>query len=87
MTTIHADELQPGDVLVWGGRNRTLTDVDRPRSWVPSGTIAVVQASGSDRLLIGGNDRLEVYRSGAVEDDTVCPELELSTNLRRALIR
>jgi hypothetical protein len=33
MTAIHADELQPGDVLVWDGRNRTITDVDRRDGW------------------------------------------------------
>jgi hypothetical protein len=33
MTTIHADHLQPGDVLEWGGRNRTITAVDRRDGW------------------------------------------------------
>ncbi len=33
MTTIHADELEPGDVLVWDGRNRTITYVNRRDGW------------------------------------------------------
>ena len=33
MTTIHADELQPGDTVVYGGRRRRITDVHRRDGW------------------------------------------------------
>jgi len=33
MATIHADELQPGDVLLRDGRNHTITYVDRRDGW------------------------------------------------------
>jgi hypothetical protein len=33
MTTIHADELQPGDAVVWDGRKHTITSVDRRDGW------------------------------------------------------
>ena len=33
MTTIHADELQPGDALVWDGHNHRITHVDRRDGW------------------------------------------------------
>jgi hypothetical protein len=33
MTTIHADELQPGDVIVYDGHMRRITHVDREDGW------------------------------------------------------
>jgi hypothetical protein len=33
MTRIHADELQPGDALVWDGQNHRITQVDRQDGW------------------------------------------------------
>ena len=33
MTIIHADELQPGDTVVWNGRYHTITHVDRRDGW------------------------------------------------------
>ena len=33
MTTIHADELEPGDVVVYGGHHRRITHVDRRDGW------------------------------------------------------
>jgi hypothetical protein len=33
MVTIHADEIQPGDVLVYGGHERRITHVDRQDGW------------------------------------------------------
>jgi len=33
MTTIHADELEPGDVLAWDGRNHTITSVNWRDGW------------------------------------------------------
>ena len=33
MVTIHADEIQPGDVLVYGGYERRITHVDRRDGW------------------------------------------------------
>ena len=33
MTTIHADELQPGDVVLYRGHHRRITRVDRQDGW------------------------------------------------------
>ena len=33
MVTIHADEIQPGDVVVYGGYERRITRVDRRDGW------------------------------------------------------
>jgi hypothetical protein len=33
MTMIPADELQPGDTVVWDGRCHTITNVDRRDGW------------------------------------------------------
>jgi hypothetical protein len=33
MTTIHADELQPGDVVAYDGRHHQITRVDRRDGW------------------------------------------------------
>jgi hypothetical protein len=33
VTTIHADELQPGDVFVYDGRNHQITRIDRRDGW------------------------------------------------------
>jgi hypothetical protein len=33
MTTIHADELRPGDVIVYGGHIHRITHVDREEGW------------------------------------------------------
>jgi hypothetical protein len=33
MTTIAADELQPGDVVIHGGHRRRITRVDRRDGW------------------------------------------------------
>jgi hypothetical protein len=33
MTTIHADELHPGDVVAYNGRNHRITRVDRRDGW------------------------------------------------------
>ena len=33
MTTIHADELQPGDVVLYGGSHHRITRVDRKEGW------------------------------------------------------
>ena len=39
MTTIHADELRPGDTVVWDGRYHTITNLDRRDGW--AWTVAV----------------------------------------------
>jgi hypothetical protein len=33
MTTIHADELQPGDVVTYDGHDHQITRVDRRDGW------------------------------------------------------
>jgi hypothetical protein len=33
MTSIHADELRPGDVVVYDGHDRRITAVDRMPGW------------------------------------------------------
>ena len=33
MTTIHADELRPGDVITYDGRNRVVSRVERCGGW------------------------------------------------------
>jgi hypothetical protein len=33
MTTIRADELKPGDVVAYDGRNRRITRIDRRDGW------------------------------------------------------
>jgi hypothetical protein len=33
MTTIAADKLQPGDVVIYGGHRRRITRVDRRDGW------------------------------------------------------
>ena len=33
MTTIHADELQPGDVVVYDGHHHVITEVERRDGW------------------------------------------------------
>jgi hypothetical protein len=33
MTTIYADELQPGDTVVWDGGSHTITSVDWRDGW------------------------------------------------------
>ena len=33
VTTIHADELQPGDCLVWNGHNHIIAFIDRQDGW------------------------------------------------------
>jgi hypothetical protein len=33
MTTIHADELRPGDVITYDGHNHRITHVERDDGW------------------------------------------------------
>jgi hypothetical protein len=33
MRTIHADEMKPGDTVVWGGCPHTITNVERRDGW------------------------------------------------------
>jgi hypothetical protein len=33
MTTIHADELRPGDLVAYGGRNHLIMRVERGDGW------------------------------------------------------
>jgi hypothetical protein len=33
MTTIHADELQPGDLVVYGGHHHLITGIERRNGW------------------------------------------------------
>jgi len=60
MTTIHADELQPGDVLVWDGRNRTITDVDRRDGW--AWPIAV---DGTGWAIALSHQQIQIHRDAA----------------------
>jgi hypothetical protein len=33
MTTIHADEVRPGDVIIYGGHSHRITNVERGDGW------------------------------------------------------
>ena len=60
MTTIPADEIRPGDVVVDGGRDRRITHVDRRAGW--AWPIAV---DGTGWAIALGRQVLEVHRTTA----------------------
>jgi len=54
MTTIPADELQPGDVVLYGGRPHRITRVDRQAGWAwPVAVDGSGWAMALDHALIG----------------------------------
>jgi len=53
MITIHAEELEPGDVVVYGGHVRRITRVDRRDGWAwPIAADGTGWAIALDRHLI-----------------------------------
>ena len=60
MTTIHADELQPGDVLVHGGHNHEITRVDRRDGWAWP-----IATDGSGWAIALGHHLINVHRTAA----------------------
>ena len=60
MTTIHAHELQPGDVLVHDGCDRRITRVDRRDGWAWP-----VAADGTGWGIALGDDVIHVHRAAA----------------------
>ena len=57
MTTIHADELQPGDVVVYHGQDHLITDVERRAGWAWP-----VAADGTGWAIALGRQLLDVLR-------------------------
>jgi hypothetical protein len=56
VTTLHADELQPGDVVWYGGRTRRITHVERRDGWAwPVAGDSTGWAIALDHSLIGVN--------------------------------
>jgi hypothetical protein len=60
MTTIHADELRAGDIVVYGGRNHHITRVDRRVGW--SWPIA---ADSTGWAIALGHHLIDVHRTAA----------------------
>ena len=59
MTTIHADELRPGDVVDYHGQSHCVTDIDRHGGW--SFPVAFDDAGWA--IALGENDLVVVDRS------------------------
>jgi hypothetical protein len=57
MTTIHADELRPGDVITYDGHRHLITDVERNDGW--SWPIA---ADGTGWAIALGRQLIDVLR-------------------------
>jgi hypothetical protein len=60
MTTIHADELRPGDVLAYDGRNRVVTRVERCDGWAWP-----VATDGSGWAIALSHQLIDIYRPAA----------------------
>jgi hypothetical protein len=59
MTTIHADELQPGDILEYDGRRHRATHVDRRDGWAWP-----VAFDGEGWAMAVGHRLIAVHRTG-----------------------
>jgi hypothetical protein len=57
MTTIHADELQPGDLVVYGGLRHLITDVEHRPGWAWP-----IAADGTGWAIALGNQLVDVVR-------------------------
>ena len=60
MTTIHADQLQPGDVVVYGGHRRQITHVERRRGWAWP-----IATDDSGWAIALGHQLIDVHRNAA----------------------
>jgi hypothetical protein len=60
MRTIHADEIRPGDILVYGGQPHLITDVERSSAW--SWPVA---ADGTGWAIALGHQLVDVERTAA----------------------
>ena len=75
MTTIHADQLQPGDVVVYDGNQRQITHVERRRGWAWP-----IAADGSGWAIALGHQLIEVHRN-ALETVADVVDIVLTTRL------
>ncbi len=57
MTTIHADELQPGDVVAYDGQRHVITDVERRDGWAWP-----IAADGTGWAIALGHQLINVQR-------------------------
>ena len=57
MTKIHADELQPGDVVVYGGHDHRITNVYRMDGWAWP-----IAADGTGWAIALGRRLIDVHR-------------------------
>ena len=60
MTTVHADELQPGDVVVYGGQHRQIARVDRRDGWAWP-----VAADDTGWAIALDHELIDIHRSAA----------------------
>ena len=60
MTTIRADELRPGDVVVYGGDRHRIARVDRRDGWAWP-----VAADGTGWAIALNNELIDVHRDAA----------------------
>jgi hypothetical protein len=60
MTTIRADELRPGDVVVYNGHHHTITRVDRRDGWAWP-----LAADGTGWAIALAHQLLKVHRASA----------------------
>jgi hypothetical protein len=60
MTTIHADELQPGDVVAYGGHRHVITKVEHCDGWAWP-----VAADGTGWAIALGHELIDVQRAAA----------------------
>jgi hypothetical protein len=58
MTTIHADELQPGDVVAYGGQRHLITDIECRDGWAWP-----VAADGTGWAIALGHQLIDVLRN------------------------
>jgi hypothetical protein len=60
MTTIHADELQPGDIVAYGGDRHVITAVERHEGWAWP-----IAADGTGWAIALGHQLIDVERLAA----------------------
>jgi hypothetical protein len=60
MTTIHADELRPGDLIAYGGQNHVITHVERGDGWAWP-----VAVDGTGWAIALGHQLIDVQRRAA----------------------
>ena len=60
MTTIHADELQPGDIVAYGGHQHLITAVEQLAGWAWP-----VAADGTGWAIALGHQLIDVERLAA----------------------